>query len=399
MQPYSHCHFCGTAFAVDAVDFPRACATCGKSTFRNPLPVAVMVIPVANGLLAVRRSIPPHVGKFALPGGYISYDETWQVAAVREVMEETGLVIDPAEVQIFDAKSAPDGTLLIFGLIEPLTSTAFPAFMENGEVSELKVVTDSKELAFPLHVEVMERYLQMFKMFQQMSGVLGIPVTPEGSQGSGGQVIEFPLQGLFDPSAEFTFQGDWEPPLKVVPKSLKKAIYQLKISLKDAKPPIWRRVLVQGNITLKKLHRMIQLLMEWEDYHLHDFSFPNIRPPMFTDGSTFDEPKTHLNQLLQNPKDRLNYEYDFGDSWRMEILLEKILEPDSNQTYPICIKGVRAAPPEDCGGIYGYYGLLDTLANPGTEEYEEMLEWMGGEPIDPEFFDMEGINTELRRLK
>lgn len=181
MQPFSHCHFCGSAFAVDSVDFPRLCTSCGKSTFRNPLPVAVMVIPVANGLLAVRRTIPPHVGKFVLPGGYINYDETWQAAAVREVMEETGLVIDPAEVQIFDARSAPDGTLLIFGLIEPLTSSTFPDFTENNEVSELKVVTDAQELAFPLHAEVMERYLQMFKMFEQMSGVLGIPLTPDGS--------------------------------------------------------------------------------------------------------------------------------------------------------------------------------------------------------------------------
>lgn len=138
-----------------------------------------MVIPIANGLLAVRRSIPPHVGKFALPGGYINYDETWQAAAVREVMEETGLVIDPAEVQIFDAKSAPDGTLLIFGLIEPLTAEQFPVFVENDEASELKIVTDPAELAFPLHIEVMERYTQMFSMFREMSGLLGVPFTRE----------------------------------------------------------------------------------------------------------------------------------------------------------------------------------------------------------------------------
>jgi ADP-ribose pyrophosphatase YjhB (NUDIX family) len=399
MQPFSHCHFCGAAFAETMTKFPRICAICGKTTFRNPLPVAVLVIPIANGVLAVRRAIPPHVGKFALPGGYINDGETWQAAAVREVMEETGLVIEAEEVQIFDAKSAPDGTLLVFGLVEPLTAEQFPTFIANDEASELKIVTDSQELAFPLHIEAMNRYMDMFKMFQQMSGVFGLPVTGEPPKGGKNPILEFPIQGGFDPSDEFTFQGDWEPPLKVVPKSLKKAIYQLKITLKDSKPPIWRRVLVPATITLKKLHRLIQVLMDWEDYHLHDFSFPQIRPPMFTDGSTFDEPKTHLNQLLQAPKEKLNYEYDFGDSWAMEILLEKVLEPDANQQYPVCIKGVRAAPPEDCGGIYGYYGLLDTLANPDSKGYEDAVEWLGGETIDPEFFDLEGMNQALRRLK
>ncbi len=179
MQPYSHCHFCGSAFAGDVVEFPRMCASCGNSTFRNPLPVAVLVIPIADGLLAVRRAIPPYEGQFALPGGYIHYDETWQAAVVREVAEETGLVIDAAEVQIFDVRSAPDGTLLIFGLIEPLTAARFPDFAANDEASELKIITDPQALAFPLHREVMDRYTEMFRMFREMSGVLGVPFTRE----------------------------------------------------------------------------------------------------------------------------------------------------------------------------------------------------------------------------
>jgi hypothetical protein len=121
-----------------------------------------------------------------------------------------------------------------------------------------------------------------------------------------------------------------------------KNIYQIKISLIGAKPPIWRTVLVPSNLKLAAFH----------------------------------------------------YEYDFGDSWEHKILLEKILPFDTKTALPVCIKGKRACPPEDCGGIWGYEELLEAISNPKHPDHENMLEWLGGE-FDPEEFDLEEINGNL----
>ncbi|HET9221798.1 MAG TPA: NUDIX domain-containing protein, partial [Roseiflexaceae bacterium] len=97
-KKHSHCSYCGAAFA-EGQPWPRLCAACGNTTYLNPTPVAVVLLPVDDGLLLVRRAIPPHVGKLALPGGYVNLDETWQEAGAREVLEETGVVIDPQEIR------------------------------------------------------------------------------------------------------------------------------------------------------------------------------------------------------------------------------------------------------------------------------------------------------------
>ncbi len=107
-----------------------------------------------------------------------------------------------------------------------------------------------------------------------------------------------------------------------------------------------------------------------------------------------DENKYKLSQLMKNERDSLTYEYDFGDSWEHKIILEKILSYDGSAKVPRCIKGKRACPPEDCGGIWGYQGFLEAIQNPSHPEHEEMLEWVGGE-FDPEYFDMKETNRIL----
>ena len=107
-----------------------------------------------------------------------------------------------------------------------------------------------------------------------------------------------------------------------------------------------------------------------------------------------DETKYKLSQLLKKEKDSLIYEYDFGDSWEHKILLEKILPDDGKTVLPVCIKGKRACPPEDCGGIWGYEELLGTISDPKHPDYEDMLEWLGGE-FDPDEFDLEELNGDL----
>lgn len=152
----SHCSYCGAAFAEDAA-WPRTCATCRETSFLNPLPVAVVLVPVGGGLLAVRRTIPPGQGQLALPGGYINQDESWQAAGAREVFEETGIRIDPAGIRDHAVLSAPDGTLLVFGLAAPL-SGELPTLVANDEVSELTILLRPERLAFSLHTQVVDRY-------------------------------------------------------------------------------------------------------------------------------------------------------------------------------------------------------------------------------------------------
>jgi ADP-ribose pyrophosphatase YjhB (NUDIX family) len=152
---YAHCTFCGARF-TPGQPWPRRCAACGETSYLNPKPVAVAVQPVGLGLLVVRRAIPPAQDRLALPGGFVEVDETWQEATVRELSEETGLRADPATVRLFDALSAPDGTLLVFGLLPAID--ARPAFQDNDEVLGLDVLVAPAELGFSLHTEVANRY-------------------------------------------------------------------------------------------------------------------------------------------------------------------------------------------------------------------------------------------------
>ncbi len=154
----SHCSYCGTAFAADAA-YPRRCARCGSTTYSNPLPVSVVLLPIdPGGLLLVKRRQEPAAGKWALPGGFIETGETWQEAGAREVSEETGFTVDPAKITLFDTRSAPDGTLLVFGLAPPLPSAILPGFQPSSETSAVLVMAGPQELAFSTHTETANRY-------------------------------------------------------------------------------------------------------------------------------------------------------------------------------------------------------------------------------------------------
>ncbi|RRR70870.1 MAG: plasmid pRiA4b ORF-3 family protein [Candidatus Viridilinea halotolerans] len=178
-------------------------------------------------------------------------------------------------------------------------------------------------------------------------------------------------------------------------------IYQLKITLKGSKPPIWRRVEVAEDITLDTLHRIIQAAMGWTDSHLHAFTANGISygvPDMDDFMDTQDESASRLHTIISTPKQHLLYEYDFGDSWEHHVVLEKILAPEVGTHYPRCTAGKRACPPEDCGGIWGYANFLQAIADPEHPEHEEMLDWVG-EAFDPEYFDLADANTMLQRWR
>ncbi len=181
------------------------------------------------------------------------------------------------------------------------------------------------------------------------------------------------------------------------PRATPSEIYQLKITLKGIRPPIWRRVLTPGNITLAKLHAIIQAAMGWSDAHLHQFTIAGIDygvPDPEYGGDVKSERRARLNQLVAAPKAKFEYWYDFGDDWRHEILVEKILPAESAVRYPVCLTGKRACPPEDCGGIWGYEEFLAAMADPANAQHEELREWIGGD-FDPEAFDLAGVNEAL----
>jgi hypothetical protein len=178
-------------------------------------------------------------------------------------------------------------------------------------------------------------------------------------------------------------------------------IYQIKVTLKDSKPPIWRRIQVRSDTTLGELHHVIQAVMGWEDYHLHQFTvgrtYYGIPEPGFDFEDVRDERRVKLSQIVTGENFRFLYEYDFGDGWEHVLLVEKILPPKPGQQYPVCIKGRRACPPEDVGGIWGYYGFLEAIQDPDHPEHEDYLEWIGGE-FDPEAFDLDAVNRALRAM-
>lgn len=191
------------------------------------------------------------------------------------------------------------------------------------------------------------------------------------------------------------------------------SIYQIKVTLRDSKPPIWRRFLVSGDTTLAHLHTILQVVMGWEDAHLHVFdigekrySIPLEESPhqvsWMDDLSVGDSRSVRLTEVVTQEGQKLNYGYDFGDGWEHTLLIEKILPANLAQPLPYCLKGKRACPLEDVGGVWGYDDFLDAIKNDDHPEHEDMTEWMqetfGLETFDPEIFDLEAVNTALRAL-
>jgi len=178
-------------------------------------------------------------------------------------------------------------------------------------------------------------------------------------------------------------------------------IYQLRIALGEIRPPVWRRIQVASGATLYDLHYIIQVVMDWGNYHLHEFVIEEERygephPDDFSE--VVDEKKVKLSDVVLGEGDRFIYVYDFGDSWEHEIKVEKILQPKPGMKYPLLLKGKRACPPEDVGGVGGYEEFLEAIRDPGHSEHKEMLEWIGGE-FDPEEFDKDAINRTLGKIR
>ena len=182
-------------------------------------------------------------------------------------------------------------------------------------------------------------------------------------------------------------------------------IHQYRVALRDISPTIWRRIQVPEKYSFWDLHVAIQDSMGWLDYHLHAFRFPETDGKRPMEIGLPDEEATHpilpswevpIGDYFIRPGVAALYEYDFGDGWRHDVVLEAVLLGELKQKYPLCIAGERACPPEDCGGQPGYEHLLEVLRQPKHPERTEMVEWLKGHaknyhPFDPEHFEVGSV--------
>lgn len=178
---HSHCSYCGAAYPLDA-PWPRHCAGCGATTWRNPLPVAVALLPVetsrGTGLVVVRRDIEPARGELALPGGFMELGEEWREAVVRELREETGIAADPAEVRLFDVHSS-SRSLMVFGLLPARPAGTLPPPAPTDETTEWLVIDAPRPLAFPTHTRAAADYLASSREApERLTGPAGAPSGP-----------------------------------------------------------------------------------------------------------------------------------------------------------------------------------------------------------------------------
>ncbi|HKE99018.1 MAG TPA: plasmid pRiA4b ORF-3 family protein [Actinomycetes bacterium] len=176
------------------------------------------------------------------------------------------------------------------------------------------------------------------------------------------------------------------------------AVYQVKVTLRGSKPPIWRRLRLPAGTTLRQLHEVIQVAFGWTGAHLHSFDTAGrafADPASELEGAG-DERRASLLQVAPAAGARLGYTYDFGDGWEHDIAVEKVLPPDGVR-HAVCVTGRRAGPPEDCGGVQGHQALCEVLADPGHPEHADRLEWLGA-PYDPAAFARDDVNGRLARM-
>ncbi len=176
------------------------------------------------------------------------------------------------------------------------------------------------------------------------------------------------------------------------------AVHVLRIEMVGIKPKIWRRVQVPTLIGLADLHSVFQISLGWTDSHLHQFVVGDIligEPNLEFDDDTIDENHVKLSHIARRSGVRFRYEYDFGDSWKHDVVVEEIKDSDA-QGPPVCLAGANACPPEDCGGVSGYAKFLDAVGDPEHEEHDSWLQWAGG-AFDPTAFNAQKVNRILKR--
>jgi len=204
--------------------------------------------------------------------------------------------------------------------------------------------------------------------------------------------------------------------MSATPKLVKKSpsasqvpVFELKVTLRGVRPPIWRRIRVSGHRTLAEFHEILQEVIGWTNTHLHQFEIagryfvPTSTEDEELDIEGEDESAITLAEAVRLAGKSFRYDYDFGDGWEHTIQVEKVLPAEAKSAVPVCLAGARRCPPEDCGGPYGYQELLEALRDPSNPQYTEMREWIadlfGSEArFNPEAFSTEAVNESLEQF-
>lgn len=174
----------------------------------------------------------------------------------------------------------------------------------------------------------------------------------------------------------------------------------LKVSIKGIKPPIFRELIIPMDMSFQEMHILIQAAFGWENAHLYQFNYKNeiiCEENTLIDQDYISAELERLSDSIVLKGDTIFYEYDFGDSWVHSIKISKIYDSKPDEKYPRCLKGGRACPPEDVGGVFGYYHMLEVLSEPESEEYSDLLEWLG-DGYDPEYFSLDEINKKIDKI-
>ena len=182
------------------------------------------------------------------------------------------------------------------------------------------------------------------------------------------------------------------------PKELRiVSILQLKATLQRVSPPVWRRIHIRSNVTLQSLHRCLQAAFGWGDSHLHSF---NINATTYGPRSlgdfieSTDERKVTVGTAFRRHRTTVRYQYDPGDGWLHHIVFERVVPREPGRKYPWVVGGRHACPPDDVGGVWGYYRFLEAISDKHHPEYAAMRKWYGGS-FDPSRFDVTAANQAL----
>lgn len=193
-------------------------------------------------------------------------------------------------------------------------------------------------------------------------------------------------------------------PAKPARRSESQRVYQLRIELLYIEPAIWRTILVPETISLAKLDRVVQAAMGWTNSHLHAWQIDGHRygvadPEWDTSDEQLDERRFTVGTVLGERVEEFVYEYDFGDGWEHRIVVDKRLPADPERnTWPMCIAGANACPPEDVGGPPGYMDFVQAMRDPTHEEHLQMWRWYGG-PFDPTGFSLNDANRAIKKTR
>lgn len=266
------------------------------------------------------------------------------------------------------------------------------------------------ETGLPVEEDDLPGYPALSVLLRARMDTLPAPNRPPAPHGDGGDRGLAALRMLAQlvensplPANPASLSGTAPLPAKRSKADRPAPVYQIKVGLRGAKPPIWRRLEVPADISLARLHEVIQVAFDWDGGHLHVFSTP------YGEFGTADAQLGHrpeapitLEQVAPGPSCKITYTYDFGDDWEHGIVVEKVLEPARSAGHPRCTGGRRAAPPDDCGGMWGYAELAEILGDPAHPEHEDRLDWLGldaAAEFDPASFDPDAVTSRLARSR